>query len=346
MTAHVSIPARQTSVKPTLRDVALRAGVSAKTVSRVVNGEKYVAAETIERVKEAIDALGFRPNAAAQSLRLGSNLPSIGLVIEDLANPFYSAVARAVEEVARARGHMVIVGSSEEDPEDERQLVNNLLRRLVNGLILVPAGDDHRYLEQEIESGTPIVFLDRPPGHLKADVVLLDDVGGAKGAVEHLLDQGHKRIGLVGDAPSLYTARKRAEGYRRALTNRGIRHDAALERMGSHSVESAEQSATELLSLPKPVSAIFATNNRNCIGVLRAVQKAGVDAAIVGFDDFELADLLSTPVTVVSYNAAEMGTRAAELLFDRLEGSTRPPRRIRMATRVVPRGSGERTPRR
>jgi LacI family transcriptional regulator len=323
--------------KPTLTDVAATAGVSPKTVSRVIHEERYVAPDTANRVREAIELLGFRPNMIAQSLRLGSAPPSIGLVIEDLANPFYSVIARAVEIVARRHGYMMIVGSSEEDPERERQLVGALLRRQVSGAIVVPSGGgDHSYLEPELKAGTPIVFLDRPPRRLEAaDTVLLDDVGGARAGVTYLLEQGHRRIGLVGDAESMYTARKRASGYRRALSTWGAVRDPQLERLGTHTVEAAETSAADLLALPEPPTAIFATNNRNCIGVLRAVSRSRANVEVVGFDEFDLADLISMPLTIVSYDAAELGTTAAELLFGRLANGGSPPRRIRISTRLV-----------
>ena len=324
-----------TTRKPTLSDVAAEAGVSPKTVSRVVHNERYVAPETTKRVLAAIELLGFRPNLMAQSLALGSAPPSIGLIIEDLANPFFSAIARAVEIVALRRGYMLIVASSDEDPERERELMSTFLLRQVSGVIMVPSGNDHRYLISELEAGTPIVFLDRPPRRVKADTVLLDDVGGARAGVQHLLVQGHRRIGLVGDADSIYTARKRVEGYRRALAQWQIGPDSQLERLGSHSVETAEHSAAELLHLPDPVTAIFATNNRNCIGTLRAIRAARSSVSVVGFDEFELADLVSTRFATVSYDAAHMGTSAANLLFDRVADDSIPPRRITIPTQLV-----------
>ena len=324
--------------KPTLRDVAALIGVSPKTVSRVINDEDHVTREMSDRVRWAIQSLGFRPNPVARSLRLREAPPSIGLVIEDLTNPFYSTIAHAVEGVARAHGHMVIVSSSEENPVDERQIVNSLLCRNVNGLILVPTGDDHDYLLSELNHGTKVVFLDRPPGNLKIDVVLLDDFGGTRAAIEHLVDRGHRRIGIVGDATSIYTARKRLEGYRRALKDRGLPVLPELERLGSHGVDSATRSTLELLSLPDPVSAVFATNNRNCIGVVRAVHSQRSSVAIVGFDDFEFAEVLVPPVSVVSFDVAAMGRKAAELLFSRLAGADGPPRCVKIPTRFVPRG--------
>jgi LacI family transcriptional regulator len=162
-----------------MRDVASSAGVSLKTVSRVVNRESGVQAGTAARVEAAIAELGFARNDIARSLRHG-RAGAIGLVIEDVANPFYSAIARTVEDVAHARGHMLIIGSCEEDPERERQLVLRLLRRSVDALVIVPAGADHRYLLPELQAGTPVVFVDRPPGGIEADTVMLDNRGGAR----------------------------------------------------------------------------------------------------------------------------------------------------------------------
>lgn len=325
------------NTKPTLHDVALRAGVSPKTVSRVVNNERYVAPETQRRVREAVLALGFQPNLMAQNLRLGNAPPSIGLIIGDLSNPFYSSVARGVEEVARERDRSLIVASSEEHSLDEQHLVNALIAQRIDGIILVPAGGEQGYLAPALEHGAHVVCLDRPPQNLKTDAVLLDDVGGARRATEFLISRGHRRIGIVGDSPALYTARRRADGYRRALSNAGLPLDPELERLNSHTVADAERAAVELMSLKSPVTAVFATNNRNCIGVLRAAsdRRHQNPPDIVGFDDFELARLLEIPVSVVAYDARKMGQRAAHILFDRLDGANGPPRRIRIATQLV-----------
>jgi LacI family transcriptional regulator len=332
-------PASGTKPKPTLHDVARLAGVSARTVSRVVNGVSDVAPATRQRVQDAIDDVGFRINTAAQSLRLGSARPPlIGLIIEDLTNPFYSMIAAAVEEVARAHEHAVVVGSAGEDLARERQLINAFLQRQVRGLILVPTGGDHQYLLTEVESGTKIVFLDRPPGGVKADLVLIDDVGGTRRAVSYLLDEGHRRIGFVGDPLTLYTAKRRFEGYRRALRDHAVDPSPELERFGSSgvaTVDAAKAATVEMLGLRNPPSAIFATNNRICVGVLRAIGKRRSPPVVVCFDDFELADLLATPVISVSYNAAQMGGAAAELLFARLDGNVSPPRRHIIPTRLV-----------
>jgi LacI family transcriptional regulator len=322
-----------------MNDVARTAGVSLKTVSRVVNGETGVSPATIARVLAAIDELQFRRNDIASSLRRQSTSASIGLVIEDLANPFYSLVARAVEDVATERGCLLIAGSSEESPELERQLVSALLGRRVDGLIIVPAAHEHGYLTQELRAGTPVVFLDRPPTGIEADTVLLDNEGGARAAVSHLIGQGHRRIACVADLSTIWTASERLRGHRSALDAAGIDLDPTLVRLNSHDVSQAERATRELLALPAPPTAIFAANNRNCVGVLRALRSAKAEVALVGFDDFELADLLG--VSVIAHEPAELGRIAARLLFERLDGSMAPPQSVVVPTRLVLRGSGE-----
>jgi LacI family transcriptional regulator len=329
-----------------MRDVASTAGVSLKTVSRVVNREAGVKADTAARVEAAIARLGFARNDVARSLRHG-RANALGLVIEDVANPFYSAIARAVEDAAHARSHILITGSCEEDADRERALVLRLLRRSVDALLIVPAGGDHRYLLPEIGDGMPIVFLDRPPRGIEADTVLLDNVGGARAATEHLLEHGHERIAFVGDPPSLYTTRERLAGYHAALEDAGVEPRTELVATGSHDAASAERAVRDLLELrPKRrPTALLTANNRNTIGALRALRDAPAPIGLVGFDDFELADMLPVPVTVVRHDPAEMGRIATGLAYARLDGEDALPQRRTIACEVVARGSGEVSPR-
>jgi LacI family transcriptional regulator len=324
-----------------MRDVAERAGVSLKTVSRVINAEAGVATATAERVGEAIAALGFQRNDLARSLRHGLSSSTLGLVIEDVANPFYSNVAQAVETVARARGFLLITASAREDPERERELVGSLVGRRVDALLIVPAGPDQRYAET-MRGRTALVYVDRPPGGVEADTVLLDDAGGARTAVEHLLAHGHRRIACVADRADVYTARERVAGYEAALTAAGVELDPELIRPGSQEAEQAERVVGELLDLPaeRRPTAIFSANNRNTIGALHALAGRQEEIALVGFDDFELADLLG--ITVIRADAGQLGARAAELAFARLDGDDRPPQRVTIATELIERGSGER----
>jgi LacI family transcriptional regulator len=329
--------------RPTMSDVARAAGVSLKTVSRVVNREPGVRPDTSDRVRLAIEELGFRRNEAARVLRQGHVSRTLGLVIEDMANPFYFGIMRGVEEAARGLGLLVIAASSDESGERERELTLALCERRVDGLILVPAADDHAYLLPEMRLGVPIVFLDRPPQGIDADTVLVDNVGGADAATSHLLEQGHRRVAMVGDTPTLYTSVQRLRGYRNALERHGLPFDERLVRLGRHDVRDAEGAAKELLALPDPPTAIFAGNNRSTIGVLRASAANG-RTALVGFDDFELAELLPVPVTVVATDSVELGRRAAQLLLERLAGRNGRPKTVVLPTTLVQRGSGEIVP--
>ncbi len=318
-----------------MNDVAAAAAVSLKTVSRVVNNEPRVGDDVAQRVNRAIAELGFRRNDIAHNLRKGHSSRTLGLVIEDVANPFYSTIARGVEDVAHARGYMVITGSSAENPAQEQALVAALVQRRVEGLLIVPAARDHAYLHPEIATGTPVVFLDRPPVNLAADAVLLDNQGGARRGVEHLLARGHRRIGVIAGFPDVYTGAARIAGYREALATADIAVDPSLLCFEAHDTDMAEGAAHRLLHLPDPPTAVFATNNRLSIGVIRARQAYTGRLDLVGFDEVELADLLRVPITVIRHDPAMLGRRAAELLFARLNGDERLPRVEMLPTELV-----------
>jgi LacI family transcriptional regulator len=330
--------------RATMNDVARLAGVSIKTVSRVVNDEPGVHADTAERVLTAIARLGFRRNIGALNLRRGSSTGTIGLVLEDVANPFYSGLTRAAEEVARRFGRQVLTGSSDEDPVRERELSLEFCARRVDGLIVVPAGTRHGHLMPEIASGTPVVFVDRPPGDVVADTVLADNVAGAAGAVAHLARHGHRRIAFLGDAPAIFTAAERQRGFREGLATAGLRYEERLVAMGPHTPPGVAATLREMLGGSSPATAVVTGNNRITVAALRALAGAATRPALIGFDDFELADLLDPPVSVVASDPGVLGKAAAELLFTRLDGDDSPPRRIVLPVRLIPRGSGEAKP--
>jgi LacI family transcriptional regulator len=327
--------------RPTMKDVANRARVALKTVSRVVNDEPGVTPETATRVRNAINELGFRRNDSARLLRKGQTA-SIGLIMEDIGDPFYSALSRAVEDVAHWNGSLLFTGSSDEDPQREQELVLALCARRVDGLIVIPASGDHRYLLPEIAAGVASVFVDRPAGLIDADAVLADNVGGTRAGVAHLIRHGHRRIGFIGDNPHIYTAAQRQQGYRDAMAEAGLPVERAWVSMAKPTPDSVRDALTAMLAGPAPVTALFCGNNRVTILALRAT--AGRPMAVVGFDDFELADLVSPGVTVVAQNPAEMGRRAAELLFGRLAGTPGPAQYVELGTKLIVRGSGETRP--
>lgn len=317
------------------------AGVSLKTVSRVVNNEARVDEKTRARVQHAISQLKFSRNDLARNLRRGQTSLTIGLVIEDITNPFYSSIARGLEKVAQRHGYMLIISNSEENPVRERELVNALLRRRVESLCIVPAGHDHSYLANELRLGLPIIFLDRPPIRLQTDTILLDNRGGAYKAVSHLIAHGHRRIAMIQGDPKVYTGAERFAGYQQALADAQIELDEQLLRFGCDEPELAEAATHALLALPDPPSAIFTSSNRISIAVLRALHRHEQPVALVGFDDFDLAEMLPVPVTVIAHDPIEMGRQAGELLFARLQGDDQPPQHLMIPTALIVRGSGE-----
>lgn len=331
------------TARPTMKDVAARAGVGLKTVSRVVNEEAGVTDDTIARVQAAIDALGFRRNDSARLLRKGRTA-SIGLVLEDLADPFYSPLSRAVEDLARAHGTLLFTGSSAEDADREQELVLAFCARRVDGLVIVPASEDHRYLEPEIAAGVATVFVDRPAGGINADVVVSDNAGGTREGVAHLIAHGHRRIGFIGDLPRIHTAAERLRGYREAMADAGLPvHDGWVS-CGTTAPDHVRSELDRMLGGPEPVTAIFTGNNRITVTAVRVLADRPQFVALVGFDDFELADLLRPAITVVAQDPAQLGRTAARLLFQRLDGAAGAPDRLELPCRLVARGSGELPP--
>jgi DNA-binding LacI/PurR family transcriptional regulator len=330
-----------------MRDVARAAGVSPMTVSRVVNDEPAVLPETVARVERAIRRLGYQRNEAARRLRSrGQPTQTIGLLVDDLANPFFAALAAAVEDAARQRGYVVLIGSSNDSLRREREVVAAFCARQVDGLIVVPVEGNHRFLADHLGRGTKVVCVDRPARGLAVDRVVVDNREGARKAVRHLLDHGHRRIGYLGDREHIWTIQERYAGFRDALQGIGTEPDPMLVRHGQRSRAEAARLAGEMLSLSDPPTALFTTTDLITMGAIDAMAgRNGSDrrghVALVGFDEFDMADKVSPPVTVVAQDPVALGATAAQLLFSRITGDTSPPREVVLTTRLVVRGSGE-----
>jgi LacI family transcriptional regulator, galactose operon repressor len=325
-------------------DVAALAGVGLTTVSRVVNDKPGVSPATTARVRAAIEQLDYRHDMHASILRRSNRkTATIGLVLEDVANPFMSALHRAVEDCARARGMLVFAGSCDEDGGREREFISALRTRRVDGIIVVPAGPDHSYLLPELRVGTAIVFVDRPPRFLDADSVTSDDRGGTLMAVSHLVEQGHRRIAYLGADLAIATAEARLQGYVDGLAAHGLAFDSALVRTGLRSVEDAELCVTEIVADRDAPTAVLSAQNYFTIGAYKALRSLGLQQriALVGFDDFPLAEMLDPPVTVVAHDPVELGRAAAQMLLRRLDGDRSASKHIVCPVHLVPRGSGE-----
>ncbi|MGJ7442188.1 LacI family DNA-binding transcriptional regulator [Aquipuribacter sp. MA13-6] len=328
--------------RATLADVARLAGVSVKTVSRVVSGETNVRPETRDHVMQAARRLRFRPNHLARDLRRGGVSTTVAFVIGDLTNPFYSRVAAGIERTLAEHGLTMVLAATDDDPGREAAVVQAMLERRVRSLILVPIATDQGYLEGERQLGTPVVTVDRPASNLTADSVVFANQDGAREAVRSLLAVGHRRIAFIGSSPTLYTHGQRLAGYRSALASAGIDVVTEYERTDAPDSGSAEKAARELLDLDEPPTAVLAGNNRASTGVLRAWRGLDAPPALIGFDDFDLADALG--ITVVAHEPEEMGREAALLALTRQDDLDAPVEQLVLPTRLVPRGSGEQPP--
>lgn len=335
---------KQKQREPTMREVATQAGVSIKTVSRVINQEAGVSPALTERVQAAIRELDYRHNATASNLRRADQrTATIGLLLDDVANPFSATLHRAVETVAQQHDTLVFALSSVDDPAREEEMVHVLAARRVDGLITVPVSRDGGGLRYMQRLGKPIVFLDRLATFHEADSVVVDNRIGACNAVRHLAQYGHRRIAFLGDVPTIWTAAERYLGYVEGLALEGIRLEPTLVCQGLRQIELAEAAVMTLLQGAQAPSALFTAQNLITIGAIRALQKLGLQhkIALIGFDDFLLADLLEPRVSVIAQEPTQLGQVAAELLFARLNGDTAPPQQIVIPTRFIARGSGE-----
>jgi len=329
---------------PTLRDVAARAGVSFKTVSRVVNEEPGVSPALTERVRQAVDELGFQPNVGARVLRTGgARTASIGVLLDDVADPFSATVLRAVQDAAVARGLAVLSASVDGDPARERALATGFARHGIDGLIVVPSGDDQSYLAGHVASGTPVVCLGRMPRGLTVDTVVATEASGVASGVRHLAAHGHTRIAFLGGR----ACGDRLAGYRSGLAAAGLVHDPSLVVADLPAAALADDAVSTLLRATHPPTALFTGRDTVTVAALRALHRMGLQrlVAVVGFGDFVTADLLSPGVTVVAQDPGGIGRRAAYLLFARMDGEAGPATTHPVPTVLIPRGSGELPPR-
>ncbi|HJQ44205.1 MAG TPA: LacI family DNA-binding transcriptional regulator [Jatrophihabitantaceae bacterium] len=335
------VASRPAGNRPTLRQVAALSGVSLKTASRALNGEQYVSAATADKVHAAAAQLGFRRNAIARDLRAGARSSLVGLIISDLSNPFFSRVARGAERRLRAAGLQLISASSNEDPTLEQTLITEMFERRVSALLIVTSADSHAYLDAERRLGLPVVFLDREPADIVADAVVLDNDGGMRRAVAHLLSRGHERVGLVGDLARLSTQRERVAAFESALSAAGVPDWHRYVRADCHDAATAERAVRSVLAESPPPTALITTNNLITTGALRALRDTppADRPALVGFDDFDLADVLG--VTVVAHDPERMGELGAAQILARLNGTDGPAQRLVLPTELIERGSAE-----
>lgn len=323
--------------RATLADVARLANVSTKTVSRALSGAPNVDPATRAKVERAAEALRFRPNALARALRTGGQATTVGFVIGDLTNPFYTLVAAGAERVLHREGLSLLIASTDDQAEREPVAVSAMIERRIRALLLVPIADDHSYLEGERKFGTPIIAVDRPLANAVSDCVVLDNRRGALAGVQALIDAGHRKIAFIGSPQSLYPHRERRLGYEDALVAHGLPVDPLLIRHDCPDAGSAESATRALAEAHPDLSAVFAGNNRAAIGVMRAIRTLPRPLGLLGFDDFELAEALG--LSVVAYDPRSMGEKAAELALSRISEPMGLVEQVVLPTRVILRGS-------
>jgi len=327
---------------PTLHDVARDAGVSISTVSRALNGLPFVREEVRERVLTASQALGYRPDVAARSMRTGTT-GAVGLVVSDISNALFAAIAKAADSTFNPRGYALMIANSANDAEHEAELIAAFRQRRLDGLIIATADECAPGLADRIGSFQAAVLLDREVPGSRADAVLCDHATGIAKAIGHLAGLGHRRIALIAGTPAQRGSRVRIETYEDELARLGIAPDAALCRAGEMTVADGYRALESVMALPDPPTAVIAGNNQLFAGLFAAVRDLGLrvprDLSIVACEETELTALHSPPLDVVRRDMDDLGRMAAELLLARLDTPRRRPRSVVLPTTFEVRGS-------
>ena len=322
---------------PALMDVARRAGVGAATVSRVINGGQSVSSKTLAAVQQAIVELGYHPSEAARSLK-GARTKTIGLIIPTVADPFFALAAAAVQEVARAHGTLVLLAASDNLPSRESEQVVSLIQRRVDGLILAPS--DTADVDLLKHAGFPVVCFDRPFPGSGLPTVLSDSYGGAKMATQHLVESGCRRVVCLAGDRELFTSQRRVRGYRDAVSAAGLPYLAELD---VNDLEGVRLALTRHLAGRQKIDGIFSIKNALTVHAYKVLRELGVSVpgkvSLLGFDDFELADTLDPPITVVRQPVLGIATKAAEMLFEVMKTREQKRRTVTLKVELVERGS-------
>jgi LacI family transcriptional regulator len=304
----------------TIQDVARLAGVAPITASRVINNSGYASQEVRERVLKAVDELGYVPNTLARSLR-SRKTETLALILTDITNPFFTTIARGVEDTASDAGYTVIFCNTDESEDEERKYLNVMLQKRVDGILLVPASGGLKSLQMARDQHTPLVVIDRRATGEQVDVVRCDSEGGARDLARLLISLGHQRITMMTGPAGVSTADDRAAGYRLAMAEAGLEGRVLV---GNFTQTSGGEMTRQALAARLRPTALFAANNFIAIGALNALHEMGLrvpeDVALVGFDDLP-SGLVTFPfLTVAAQPAYEMGCRATRRLIERLEG--------------------------
>ena len=312
----------------TIKDVARIAGVSIGTVSAALNDKPGVGADTKFRVLAAAEKLGYELNILARAL-VTKKTHTIGLVISDISNPFFTRVVRGIEDVANENGFNLVLCNTDEEGQKEKAYLRILQRKQVDGFIIVSSERNSTHINSLLEDNVPVVLLDRKLEGIHADSVVVDNIEGSYQAISHLINMGHRKVGIIHGPETIMTGRDRLEGYQRALRDYNLPLDSKYIKEGNFKQEGGYSMTLELLDLEDPPSALFVANNLMTVGAFKALRERGIkipeEMALIGFDDMEWASLASPPLTAVSQPTYKLGTSAANLLLNRIK--TRAPQR-------------------
>ncbi len=326
----------------TLHDVAREAGVSVSTASRALNGQPFVRAEVRDRVLTASQALGYRPNVAARSMRTGST-GAVGLVVSDISNPLFASIAKAADLALSPRGYALMIANSANDPNHEAELIAAFRQRRLDGLMIATADEAAPGLGERVASFHAAVLLDRDVPGSRTDAVLSDHGAGLRDAVRYLVSLGHRRIALIAGTAHQRGSRVRIQTFDDEIAQLGIRGDPALCRAEEMTVEDGYRAVGDVLALADPPTAIIAGNNQLFAGLFAAIRDLGLripdDLSVVACEETELTVLHNPPLDVVRRDMDELGRTAAELLLDRMDAPRRRPRQVVLPTTFEARGS-------
>lgn len=324
-----------------MADVAREAGVSAATVSHVLNGTRTVLPETSNAVREAIERCGYIHNTLARSLA-ATRTYSLGVAVPAITNSYFGEILQGIVAEAIQHGYTLLFADPRDHPEHEFTVVSNLHQRRVDGIILAPSAEPARTMRYLAEHDVPTVLADRVLGE-GYDQVSAENTDSTSSLVDHLAELGHRRIGFIAGIEGLSTTGERLAGYREGLRRNGLHADPDLYREGASESEGARHAAKELLTLPQPPSAVIAANNAMTIGTMQGLRDLGFavpdDVALVAFDDFPWAGLFAPRLTVIAQPSGEIGAEAVRLLLNRLDEPHRMPVERRLQSRFVHRDS-------
>jgi LacI family transcriptional regulator len=322
--------------------IAEDAQVSIATVSRVLNGKGSTTPEIRERVMRSVEKLGYQPNMVARSLRMRKSFV-LGLIIPNITNPFFTHIARAVEDIALQSGYIVTIFSSDQNLEKEKRYLELMCNRMIDGALVTVADQQKSDLDALVHAEIPIVLIDRHLENALFDRVMVDTYGGTYRAVEYLRERGYQRIGMLAGPQNVSTAVDKVNGYKQALTDYKLPLDEGLLEYGDYTEESGAVIGRQMLSQPRPPDAVIVSNNLMTLGFYRVIKEFGLriphEIALIGFDDTNWSSLVTPAITMIDQPTYEMGKKAIEFLLERIAGELHEQRTHILRTKMIIRGS-------